>query len=108
MQDDQYENRKEYIKKIRESFDKEDLYTKSGFRDNISIEEAEPCVRSFWKLRLLVAVLCFIAVFMMRQTGWENQWISEKKIVFQIQKNYDTEKLKENMRRLSSFFDSDR
>lgn len=110
MQDDRYENRKEYIKKIRESFDQEDKSVQSGFRESCHSEEESDasCSRSFWKLRLLAAVLCFIAFFMMRQTGWHNQWISDERIVSQIRKNYDMDMLRENLEQFTSFLNKDR
>ena len=103
-----YDSRREYIRKIKESFTKgEPLEYKNrgggehGFEQE---DEKGEIPRSFWKLRILLAVLCFIGFFMIHQTDWHWKGISEKTIVTQIRKNYDLETVKDCFQEITDYF----
>lgn len=103
-----YDSRREYIRRIKESFaggDTSDFKTRNSMDVGFDQEDAENSMpRSFWKLRILFAVLCFIGFFMIHQTDYQWKGISEETIVTQIRKNYDMEIVKDCFQEINDIF----
>lgn len=85
-----YDDRQEYINHLRESFSesaRDPSYDRS--RASRGMEDTDVKVRSFWKVRLFLAFILFLAFFAIKQTDthWKN--LSQETIVEQIQKTSD-------------------
>ena len=103
-----FDSRREYIQKIKESFASEDLSGRNGPGFGGSGDEPddsrERMPGSFWKLRILLGILCLIGFFMIHQTDWHWKGISEETIVAQLQKNYDMETVRNCFQEVTDFF----
>ena len=102
-----YDSRKEYIQQIKESFQTPSSYERKKhdrFESDYSNEEPA-VIRSFGKIRLLAAVLCFLGFITIHQTGYQWKNLSEKTIVTQIQKDYDLKDVKNCFSEIRNFFE---
>jgi len=82
MDQQRYYDRKQYVEQARNSFGMEERSGKSNSREfydrEAEAEEREP--RSFFKVRLILAVLLFAGFFLLRTTGWNYQGIDAQTI----------------------------
>lgn len=102
-----YDSRREYIRQIKESFHMPSSYDRNRQdRFEPSPSDEEPAaLKSFWKIRLLAAVLCFLGFIIIHQTGYHWKNISEETIVTQIQKDYDLKDVKSCFTEVKNFFE---
>ncbi len=86
MDQQQYNDRKSYVEQVRSSFG--DRPEKSGTVSyDAEYEETGKKSRSFFKARLLFAVLLFLGFVVLRQTGWSFQEIDADRIQEEISRS---------------------
>ncbi len=100
-------DRSAYMKQVRDSFHiSEDTSSSRSFtRQHFSSQEEPETLdlKPYWKIRLLVGILCLIGFFILHQTGYQNQHIFEAAIVKQVQKNYPIQNAKETFSEVKKF-----
>lgn len=91
MNREQYLNRKQYVEQARNSFGISAENNKNSHQKNRSGyyetdgEDVEAIPRSFFKIRLLLAVLLFLGFFFIQQTEWSYKNIDASSIQKRIE-----------------------
>ncbi len=89
MDQQRYYDRKQYVEQARNSFGMEERSGKRGSREfyDREAEAEEKMPRSFFKVRLILAVLLFVGFFLLRATDWSYQGIDAEAIQDKIAGN---------------------
>lgn len=102
-----HEQREEYIRRAKKAFHsnpnyrdgkddssyKTNSYRANSYKTNV-YDEREPVnsrTFSFWKIRFVIALILFVAIFSLHQTQSEDAVLSFDKITAMVEKNIDTQ-----------------
>ncbi|MCC8028311.1 MAG: hypothetical protein LIO75_00645 [Lachnospiraceae bacterium] len=86
MDQQQYYDRQTYVEQVRSSFGEPSEQSKPVSYDR-ECEVPERRGRSFFKVRLILAVLLFLGFVVLRQTGWSFQEIDADRIQEEISRS---------------------
>lgn len=93
------EDRKAYMKQVRDSFHLSGDVSSShtAARQHFGTEEDPETlnIKPYWRIRLLLGILCLLGFFILHQTGYQSPYISETAIVKQVQKSYRVQDVKD-------------
>ena len=94
-----HEQREEYIRRVKKSFQNDitnhSSKKKYSYSNNENYVSNEDSHRSFgfWKVRLLIAIILFVAIFSFYQNGSDENKVAFNKLNDMITKEIDTESI---------------